>query len=141
MSWIATAVVVGTTVYSGYQANQSAKKSASLQEQQGALNRDEALQEASRIRDEGFRFKQEQMMQFVGAGVEITGTPLLLMRETEIQANAEAAATEKRGYAESDLANANAKITRSEGRAQLISSLGSAVSSGIGTYSAAKGKK
>lgn len=140
MSWIATAVVVGTTVYTSTQSQKASKKQASLQEQQGELARDEALQEAAQIRDESYRFKQEQMMQFVGAGVEITGTPLLLMRETEIQAEAEAKAVEKRGYASSDLANANAKITRSEGRAQLISSLGSAVSSGISTYKGVKGK-
>lgn len=139
IQFLLAAVAAGSALYSGIQANKNAKSQASLQEQQGALARDEALQEAARILDEGYRFKQEQMMQFVGAGVEITGTPLLLMRETEIQSQAEAAATEKRGYAAGDLANANAKITRSEGKAELIRSLGSAISGGISTYKAAKG--
>lgn len=135
-----TAVSVGSSLYSGVAANKSAKKQASLMEQQGALQRDEALREASRIRDEGYRFKQEQMMQFIGSGVEVQGTPLLVLAETTSMAEAEARATEKRGYAESDLANANAKITRSMGKAQMIASIGSAVGSGVSSYKSAGGK-
>lgn len=141
MSWIAVgvaAVSVGTSLYSGAQANKAAKKSASLQEEQGQLQQQEAMVEAAQIREEGERTKQEQMMAFVGSGVEIQGTPLLLMAETTKLANTEAAATEKRGYAQGNLANAQAKITRSEGKAQMIASIGNAVSSGATTYKALK---
>lgn len=135
-----TAVSVGSSLYGGYAANQSAKKQASLMEQQGALQRDEALQEAARIRDDGYRFKQEQMMQYIGSGVEVQGTALLVLAETTSLAEAEAQATERRGYAESDLANANAKITKSTGKAQMLASIGTAVSSGVSTYKSAGGK-
>ena len=141
MSWIAvgvTAVSVGTSLYSGAQANKAAKKQAALQEEQGQIQLQEALVEAAQIRQEGERTKQEQMMQYIGSGVEIQGTPLLVMAETTKLANTEAVATEKRGYAQGDLANAKAKITRSEGKAQMIASIGSAVSSGATTYKALK---
>lgn len=135
-----TAVSVGTSLYAGYSAQKSAKKQASLMEEQGALQRDEALREAARIRDDGYRFKQEQGMAYISSGVELAGTPLLVMAETSKLAEAEAAATEKRGYAESDLSNAQAKITRSEGKSQMIASIGQAASSGVSTYKVAKGK-
>ena len=141
MSWIAvgvTAVSVGTSLYSGAQANKAAKKQAALQEEQGQIQLQEALVEAAQIRQEGERTKQEQMMAYIGSGVEIQGTPLLVMTETTKLADTEAAATEKRGYAQGNLANAQAKITRAEGKAQMIASIGSAVSSGATTYKAIK---
>lgn len=142
MTWVAigTTVVVGTTLYSGYQAKKSADSSSKLQEAQGQLLYDESLVQAVLIKDDGQRFKQEQMMSYVGAGVEIQGTPLLLLKETQKASEFEAAQTVKRGKAQMDLANANAKITRAEGKAKLIASIGNAVSGGISTYSAAKGK-
>jgi hypothetical protein len=133
------AASVATSLFGGFSAKEAADDSASLQKQEGKLKRDELFREAARIRDEGFRFKQEQMIQYVSSGVEITGTPLLLMQETSIMAEAEAKATEDRGTAIQDLANANAKITKKQGKAALISSIGNAVSGGVNTYRAAKG--
>ena len=135
-----TAVSVGTSLYAGYSAQKSSKKQASLMEQQGEVQKEDALREAARIRDEGYRFKQEQGMAYISSGVELVGTPLLVMAETAKMAEEEARATEKRGYAQGDLANAQAKITRNEGKAQMIASIGNAVGSGVSTYRAAKGK-
>jgi hypothetical protein len=137
---IAAGTVAGLQIYSGVQANKMAKKQASLIEQQGALQKEEALQEAAMIRDEGKRFRQEQLMQYVSSGVEIQGTPLVVMAETAKMADVQAKAVEKRGYAMADLANANAKITRSQGKAEMIASFGKAVSSGVSTYASAGGK-
>jgi hypothetical protein len=130
-----TAVSVGTALYSGYSANKSAKKQASLMEQQGQLQYEDALREGARIRDEGYRTQQKQVMEYIGSGVEIVGTALLVATETERLAEEEAYWTEKRGASQSDLANANAKITRSEGKAAMIASVGQAVGAGVNTWS------
>jgi hypothetical protein len=110
-------------LYSGISAYKSSKKTASLMEQQGQIQFAESRVEAYRMRDEGRRLQQEQMMAYISNGVEISGTPLLVMAETVSMSDFEAAAEEKRGQAAADLANANAKITRSEGKAQMISSI------------------
>lgn len=138
MVWAATAVVAATAIYSGVSSYQSGKASAKLQKEQGALQLQEGLSEAARIRDEGYRFQQEQMMQYIGSGVEIKGTPLLVMAESVANAEAEAKATEKRGYAQQSFANQQAKITVNQGRAALIGSVGSAVGQGAGVYKALK---
>jgi hypothetical protein len=91
--------------------------------EQGALEQEEAYREASRIRDDGKRFAQEQEMAYISSGVEMVGTPLLMLAETESMAEAEALATEKQGRNRSYYANKSADITASEGRAQLISSI------------------
>jgi hypothetical protein len=138
MVWAATAIAAGTAIYSGVSAKQAANKQAKLQKEQGALQLQEGLFEAGRVRDEGYRFSQEQMMQYIGAGVEIKGTPLLVMAESVAKAEEEAKATERRGYALENFAAQQAKITTSQGRAALIGSIGSAVGAGSGTYKALK---
>lgn len=138
MVWAATAVVAATAVYSGVSSYQSGKASAKLQKEQGALQLEEGLFEASRVRDEGYRYQQEQMMQYIGAGVEIKGTPLLVMADTVAKAEEEAKATEKRGYALEEFASKQAKITTSQSRASLIASVGNAVGVGSSTYKALK---
>jgi hypothetical protein len=138
MVWVAVGVTAATAIYSGVSAYQSGKAQAKLQKEQGALQREEGLFEASRVRDEGYRYSQEQMMQYIGAGVEIKGTPLLVMADTVAKAEAEAKATERRGYALEEFASKQAKITSNQGRAQLIASIGSAVGSGASTYKALK---
>jgi hypothetical protein len=136
---VLAAVAVGTSLYSGYSAKQSSKKQASLMEAQGALQREEAYIDADLILNDGKRFKNEQAMAYISSGVEVQGTPLLLMRETEIESEYEAYRKRKQGDAQMNLANTQAGITRSEGRAQMIASIGNAVGSGVNTYRAAKG--
>jgi hypothetical protein len=142
MSFVAVAVgtvAVGTAVYSGVQANKSAKKQGQLQEQQGMLLQEEAMAEADRISNEGYRFKQEQMMQYIGSGVEVKGSALLVLADTTRLAEADAEATRRRGNAQMDLASGQAKVTTSQGKAALISSFGQAVSSGVSAYGGAGG--
>jgi hypothetical protein len=136
--WVATAVVAATAIYSGVSSYQSGKKQEKLMKEQGALQLQEGLFEAKRVRDEGYRFEQEQMMQYIGAGVEIKGTPLLVMADTMARAEEEAKATERRGYALESFAAKQGSIAVNQGRAALIGSIGSAVGSGAGVYKALK---
>jgi hypothetical protein len=140
MSFVAVAVgtMAVTTLYSGYSAYQSGKQQSKLLKEQGELQLQEGLFEASRVRDEGRRFQQEQMMQYIGAGVEIKGTPLLVMAETVARAEEEAKATERRGYAQESFAAKQGSIAVNQGRAALIGSIGSAIGGGASTYRALK---
>ena len=132
-------VSAATAIGGGVSANKSAKAQSSLMEQQGQLQYEDALREAAGILDDGRRFQQKQMMEYISSGVEIQGTPLLVSSETMRMAEKEAEYTEKHGTAQRSLSQDNAKITRSEGKAALIGSIGSAIGSGVGTYTQAGG--
>lgn len=143
MSFVAVAlgtVSAATAIYSGVQANKSAKKQASLMEEQGQLQYEDNLRESERILDEGRKFQQEQLMAYISSGVEIQGTPLLTLAETEKNVAEEAEYTVKHGLSQKSLAEKQAKITKSEGKAALIGSIGNAIGSGVGTYASAGGK-
>lgn len=126
MAWVATAVVVGSALYSGYSSYQSGKAAEKSNKLQGALSQEDYYRQAALTRDEGYRTKQQQVMDFIGAGVEIQGTPLLMMLETEKKAEAEAGYLEGTGDAMRGLYNAKGRIAANEGKAALISSIGSA---------------
>lgn len=125
MAWVKTSLVVGSTLYAGYSANQQGKATNKLLGEQGSLSQQDYYRQAALTRDEGYRVKQQQVMDFIGAGVEIQGTPLLMMLETEKKANAEADYLEGTGNAMSGLYKAKGKIAANEGKAALISSIGS----------------
>lgn len=108
-------------IYAGYSAYKSAFSEASLLEEQGALTRDDYYKQAALVRDEGHRLRAKQTMEYVSAGVEVVGTPLLVLRETLSRSYARARSYEKTGQNVMDLYNAKAKIMRSEGKAALIS--------------------
>lgn len=120
-------------IYAGYSAYKSAFAEASLLEEQGALTRDDYYKQAALIRDEGHRLRAKQTMEYVSAGVEVIGTPLLVAKETLSRSYARASSYEKTGQATMDLYNRKAKITRQEGKAALISG----VLSGAGTMAGA----
>jgi len=108
-------------IYSGFAAQQSAYENASLMEAQGALTRDDYLKQAKLVDDEGKRFRAKQTMDYVSSGVEIVGTPQLVLKETQSMVTAKSGSLVGTGKAMSTLAQKKADITRSEGRAALIS--------------------
>lgn len=116
-------------IYAGYSAYKSAFSEASLLEEQGALTRDDYYKQAALVRDEGHRLRAKQTMEYVSAGVEVAGTPLLVAKETLSRSYARAYSYEKTGVAAMNLYNRKAQTTRNEGKAALISG----VLSGAGT--------
>lgn len=121
----------GAKIYGGISAYQSSQDQADALRDQGETIKEEAYVDAARIRDEGYRFAQNQVMAFISSGVEMQGTPLLLSNETISLSQFEGERTERRGDAALELANINAKITERTGKAQLISSITGAAS-GLG---------
>jgi len=110
-------------IYAGYSAYKSAFGEASLLEEQGSLTRDDYFKQAALIKDSGERLRAKQTMDYVSAGVEVVGTPLLVLKETLSRSYARASSYETTGGNYQALYNRKAKIMRSEGRAALISGI------------------
>jgi hypothetical protein len=121
MFWLAATAVA--SIYSGVQANKQAKKQASLLSEEGLLAQTDYEKQAVLALDEGYRTRAQQTMDFVSAGVEMIGTPLLVLAETAKMAETDAEELRTTGRNTRNLYNQKAKIAVSEGRASLISSV------------------
>jgi hypothetical protein len=120
----------------GQSAYDAAFGEASLMEEQGALSRDDYYKQAALVRDDGHRLRAKQTMEYVSSGVEVVGTPLLVLKETLSRSYARASSYEKTGLAVQQLANRKAAITRNEGRAALTAGVRAGAGtmlSGVGT--------
>jgi len=108
-------------VYAGYRTREAMFGEASLLEQQGSLARDDYYKQAALVRDEGHRLRAKQTMEYVSSGVEVIGTPLLVLRETLSRSYARAYSYERTGEATKQLYDRKAAITRKEGKAAFVS--------------------
>jgi len=127
MFWLAA--VASAEIYSGASAKTSADRHAGLIEHQGLLEQNDYERQAIIALDEGYRLRQQQAIDFINAGVELIGTPLLVLAETAKQTEVSARELRTTGKYVRDLSQAKAKIARSEGTASLMSS----VLSGVGS--------
>lgn len=107
--------------YAGYWTREAMFGEASLLEEQGALARDDYYKQAALVRDEGHRLRSKQTMEYVSSGVEVVGTPLLVLRETLSRSYARASSYEKTGAATQQLYARKAQIMRKEGKAAFVS--------------------
>jgi len=107
-------------IYGGIATYQSSLEQASLLEEEGALTRDDYRRQASLTREEGRRFRAKQTMDFISSGVEIVGTPQLVLRETLSKSVAKAGSLETTGANAERLYKRKADITRNEGMASMI---------------------
>lgn len=125
------ALLAASALYSGFSSMQSAKQQAKWQESEGELAKQDYAHKAYIALDEGYRLRQQQAMEYIGAGVEIQGTPLLMLAETKRRTEIEAESISRTGGNINIMAGERAKITRSEGRSGFISSLFSAGGYGL----------
>lgn len=84
------AAATATSTYAGYSAQQQAAKQASLNAesaaQQEAARKAAELEAATRQRlAEQRRFRQTQVAAISGQGIQMTGTPLDILADTEVQ--------------------------------------------------------
>lgn len=126
MFWLAA--TVGAQIFQGVQAKKSADKHAGLIEDQGLIEQRSYERQAIVALDEGYRLRQQQAVDFINAGVALIGTPLLVLAETAKQTEISARELRTTGKSVRDVSRASAKIGRSEGKAALISSVFSGVS-------------
>ena len=116
-------LAAGGNLYAGYSALLAGKENASLLQEQGSLTRDDYYAQASLVRDEGRRIRAKQTMEYVSSGVEIAGTPLLVLRETLQKYAQKAGSLETTGVRLEGLYQKKAKIAKQEGQAAFISSI------------------
>jgi len=107
------------SILGGISKFQSAQVQADEYQYQGNLAVAEAFRDASIIREEGRSFAASQSLQFIGSGVELTGSALITTAQTIKYAETEAQATEAKGKAQQRLAYKQADVVRNEGRAAL----------------------
>ena len=124
------------SLMSGFSNMGSAGSEAEALEQQGALALEEARINAQQRAREGREFKASQSVQFAGSGVQIAGSPALVLARTHELNRQEVDAIMRRGQAVSDLYNDRAKSMRSKGRNSMLGGLLSAGVSGFNAYGA-----
>ena len=119
----------GGQIAGGMAANDAAKQQAGLQEEQARIALDESNRAAEQKGVERRRFLAEQRMAYLANGVDLSGTPGIVQGDTFKEFQMEIDALRKSGVAQFSLGMKEAAITRSTGRAQLLSG----ILSGIGT--------
>lgn len=140
MAAIGSVASAGGSIFSGIQANKSAKKEAALQREQANILLSESQQQADRTRRAGKKLLGQQVSYYTGQGVSLEGSPLAMLQETSMDIQSDIDAILNRGYAQYKLGTAQSKMTKSSGRTAFIGSLfnaGSSLTSGassIGTY-------
>ncbi len=124
---VAGAAAAGGQIAGGMAANSAAKQQAGLQQEQARIALDEANRNAELKADERRRFLARQRMAYSANGVSLTGTPGIVQEDTFKQFQMEIDALRNSGVAEFGLGMKQAAITKTTGRAQLISGFTSAV--------------
>ena len=129
---------VGMGVWQGASQQRAYSEQAGLYEQDAALQYGEHMREAARVEDEGKRFAEEQKLAYIGSGVEIGGSAVVTLAQTDKWARTEAEAVRSRGRAVRDYYNRSAKIARGQGRAAFISGIAGGIAQGVSLYAGTK---
>lgn len=127
----------GMGVAQGISAYQTGRQKSAAYASEGALLEGESFREAARIEDDGKRFAAEQKMAYIGSGVEIGGSAVVTLAQTDKWAKAEAESVRNRGRAIREYYGQAGKVARNQGRAAFLSSVLQGVASGYGVYRAA----
>ena len=120
--------------FEGYAKYQEGERVAGQYESQGRILEIEANIEASRIEEEGRTFAINQKMMYISSGVEIGGSAVVTLAQTDKWVKADAENVRARGRALRTYNYTSARIARSQGRAQFISGIAGGASKAISTY-------
>jgi hypothetical protein len=129
-------VVMGAAQgYAGYSAKTA---QGDMYEAEGIRLEGESRREASLIEDEGARFAEEQKMAYIGSGVEIGGSAVVTLAQTDKYTRTQADAVRARGTAIRDYYGRSGAIAKREGVAAFIQGIGGGIGTGLNTYYTAK---
>ena len=120
--------------FQGYAKYQEGEMAAEAYESQGRVLEMESEVEASRIEEEGREFAVNQKMMYIASGVEIGGSAVVTLAQTDKWTKAAAENARARGRSLRAYNNRTAGIARSQGRAQFVSGIMSGVSNAAMTY-------
>jgi len=117
------------SIYTGISAFNAAGAVAEDLRFEGEVVFREAIRTANVIREEGMKFAAAQSLQYIGSGVQLAGSALVTIAQTEKFAETEASAVEARGGATKSLAERSARVKENEGRAALVGGIVGGVTS------------
>ena len=120
--------------FAGYAKYQEGETTAAAYESQGRVLQIEANIEASRIEEEGREFAIDQKMMYISSGVEIGGSAVVTLAQTDKWTKIAAENVRSRGRSLRAYSNRSAGISRSQGRAQFMRGIMSGVSNAAMTY-------
>ncbi len=105
---------------------------------QAALQQEETMREADRVKTERRKFLAKQGLSYVKSGVSLEGSPLLILEETKIESEKEVAALQAQGTSQFRFSVDKAERAKKAGRARMFDSFGQAVSPAIGGMKAGR---
>ena len=123
---VATVASAGAQIAGGISAKKASDKQAEAERRQGILALQEAEEQAERERIEGDRFRARQKMMFIASGVDLAGSPLLVLEDTRIEIEKRVESILRRGRAEESFFKQTAESTTARGKAALVQGLGGA---------------
>ena len=133
---------VGSGLAQGITSYTTGQAQGNQLESEGIILEGEANREASRIEDEGNRFAQEQKMAYIASGVEIGGSAVVTLAQTDKWAKTQADAVRSRGSAIRSYYNRRGQIAKNEGLAGFISGIAGGISKGYAAvYDKTRGVK
>ena len=135
--WLELASLV-MGVFQGHQANQASQSAARQSESQGRILQSEANREANRIEDDAKRFAADQKMMYIGSGVEIGGSAVVTLAQTDAWGKAEADSVRARGDALRSYNEQSARNSRRMGRSQFIGGIMQGAVNALSIYSSVK---
>lgn len=139
LAFITSAVVAGGGKVLGGMAERDAlKKRAGMQEDQARLATAEAAAQAKRRASDVRRFAANQKVAFLKNGVTLEGSPLIALEDTYTMGQEEVDSIVNRGNAQSNLYWQEAKLSKKQGRAAMISGITGAASSALDSYGTGK---
>lgn len=122
-------------MYQGYQAKKAGNEEAKDIRRQAALQQEETLREADRVKTDRRKFLAKQGLSYVKSGVSLEGSPLLILEETKIESEKEVAALTSQAHSGFRFGVDKAERAKKAGRARMFSQFGSAMTSGANFFS------
>jgi hypothetical protein len=107
-------------ILSGMLSNIESQIEAEFLLTQGTLAKQETLLNAERQAKNSDKLRRKQKMLFIKAGVDLVGTPLLVLEETRSEAEAELEAANSRAASLFNVAQGRSAALRRGGRARLV---------------------
>ncbi len=126
------AATVGGKLFAGFQASKAAESEARDIEEQATLEREELLEESRRQKKEARKFLAKQSVAFVKGGVSLAGSPMLVLEETQDEADKQFAAGRRQADARFRFGMRKAERVSAGGRSSLLGNIIGGVASGIG---------
>ncbi len=119
MGWLETFLLL-FNIAGGIESQSAAQKEASAMRDEAEIQKQERLDEAADVRKEGRKIKAKQSLAFLASGVELGGSPLGVLEETQRGAETTAEDLVTLAQKEFQVSKAKASAVENKGVAALF---------------------